>query len=93
MYEYSLPSLSEVTAFVSIEKERQRQDPSIDAEKTKKRKRAGAHGVDDAENTESLTSEVVDHHPESEVSEDYSDWIRSAFRQRLNEHIQHAADS
>ncbi|KAJ6332949.1 hypothetical protein OIU77_008910 [Salix suchowensis] len=63
--------------FVSIEKERQRQDPSVDAEKTKKRKRAGAHGVDDAENTESLTSEVVDHHPESEVSEDYSDWIQS----------------
>jgi hypothetical protein len=79
MYEYSLPSLSEVTVLCQLRR-KDNDKTHQSTQKNKKRKRAGAHGVDDAENTESLTSEVVDHHPESEVSEDSSlssDWIQS----------------
>ncbi|KAJ6770433.1 putative proteinC DOMAIN-CONTAINING PROTEIN 82-RELATED [Salix purpurea] len=76
MYEYSLPSLSEVTVLCQLRR-KDNDKTHQSTQKNKTRKRAGAHGVDDAQNTESLTSEVVDHHPESEVSEDYSDWIQS----------------
>ncbi|KAJ6417205.1 hypothetical protein OIU84_003002 [Salix udensis] len=76
MYEYSLPSLSEVTVLCQLRR-KDNDKTHQSTQKNKKRKRAGAHGVDDPR---SLTSEVVDHHPESEVSADSSlssDWIQS----------------
>uniref|UniRef100_A0A6N2NG01 NAC domain-containing protein n=1 Tax=Salix viminalis TaxID=40686 RepID=A0A6N2NG01_SALVM len=59
MYEYSLPSLSEVTVLCQLRR-KDNDKTHQSTQKNKKRKRAGAHGVDDAENTKSQeASETV----------------------------------
>uniref|UniRef100_A0A6N2N9X8 NAC domain-containing protein n=1 Tax=Salix viminalis TaxID=40686 RepID=A0A6N2N9X8_SALVM len=75
MYEYSLPSLSEVTVLCQLRR-KDNDKTHQSTQKNKKRKRAGVGSTV----IESFTSEAVDHHPESEVSADSSlssDWIQS----------------
>ncbi|KAJ6724453.1 putative proteinC DOMAIN-CONTAINING PROTEIN 82-RELATED [Salix viminalis] len=68
MYEYSLPSLSEVTVLCQLRR-KDNDKTHQSTQKNKKRKRAGAHGVDDAGNTKSQeASETVSEDVVNEVS-------------------------
>ncbi|KAJ6724451.1 putative proteinC DOMAIN-CONTAINING PROTEIN 82-RELATED [Salix viminalis] len=60
MYEYSLPSLSEVTVLCQLRR-KDNDKTHQSTQKNKKRKRAGAHGVDDAGNTKSQEARVDQH--------------------------------